>query len=291
MGRTSLRKRINTLSFGLGGGRGPQKPMKQADQHNEIEINFVNRGKIVLQHGPQEVTVGAGDLAIYWAAVPHQVVMTKPPTDITWLVLPLSLFLSWALPSSFRERILAGEILFLSENHADEFGGNRITQWTGEIETGRPDLVHIAELELEVFFRRLALGRNIGRSRMALKHRPRTLQGHQYGKVQQMVRFMTERSHESLTVPQIAKAAGLTPEYAMRIFRDAWGVTIWNFLLQLRVSHAQRLLLSADLRVLDIAHACGFDSLSRFYVAFQRQCKCPPLAYRNNALAKERPPF
>ena len=48
----------------------------------------------------------------------------------------------------------------------------------------------------------------------------------------------------------------------------------------MRVSHAQRLLVTTDLRVLDVALESGFSSLAPFYNAFGRYCGMRPLAFR-----------
>jgi transcriptional regulator GlxA family with amidase domain len=55
---------------------------------------------------------------------------------------------------------------------------------------------------------------------------------------------------------------------------------ILDYLTQYRVAHAQRLLVTTDLPVLEIALACGFNSLSRFYAAFKKICGRSPRTYR-----------
>ncbi|CAA9276906.1 MAG: hypothetical protein AVDCRST_MAG93-2941, partial [uncultured Chloroflexia bacterium] len=45
-------------------------------------------------------------------------------------------------------------------------------------------------------------------------------------------------------------------------------------------AHAQRLLVTGDASVLDIAFDSGFESTSRFYAAFKQACGCSPGAYR-----------
>lgn len=76
-------------------------------------------------------------------------------------------------------------------------------------------------------------------------------------------------------------ANGLHPNYAMGLFREAFGTTMSNFILQHRISHAQRLLVTTDDAVIDIAFASGFQSLSRFNEAFKKACGSSPRDYRN----------
>ncbi len=89
--------------------------MEVADQHNEIELNLVEQGELVFQHGAGSRIVTAGDTIIFWAAIPHQVLLARPGTKVAWLALPLSWFLSWNLPSPLGRRILQGEMLKVTD--------------------------------------------------------------------------------------------------------------------------------------------------------------------------------
>jgi AraC-like DNA-binding protein len=95
-----------------------------------------------------------------------------------------------------------------------------------------------------------------------------------------MARFVAERHHEEIDVPDIAKAAGVHPKYAMRVFRRTCGMTLLQFLTQNRVRHAQRLLATEDANLHEIAEAAGFGSDSRFREVFKRSCGVSPAAYR-----------
>ncbi|XHR31077.1 MAG: helix-turn-helix domain-containing protein [Chthoniobacteraceae bacterium] len=272
---------MNTRSIGFYVGHGPQSCMERADQHNEIELNFVERGSLVLQHGPNTVTVAAGSTVLYWAAIPHQVVAVDPHTEIAWLVLPLAWFLSWNLAPTFSGPLLHGQILNIPPASEGVVCSPPLRRWAEDFASSLPELQKAIELELEAFFRRLATG-VLGKtgSTRGSKGGGFHLDKNQSTRVQQMVRFMTEHSAESITVSQIAGAAGLNAEYAMRLFRKSWGMTLWDFLLQQRICQAQRLLVLSDAKIVDIAFQCGFGSASRFYSAFAKQCRCSPLAFR-----------
>ena len=283
-----FRKGINTLSLGLAGGRGLQKTMTKADQHNEIELNFLNHGQVLFRHGAQEMIVEKETLVLYWAAIPHQVVASQVNANLTFVSIPLSLFLSWELPDSLAIRILQGKLISLKCSKADIMTYCRINQWVDDIAARQADLLRLVELELEIFFRRLARHQNASETLSIPRGHSFAPKESYSNKVQLMVRYMTENACKPLTVPLIASRSGLTTEYAMRIFRETWGMTIWSFLIQQRISHAQRLLVTTNKKIVEIAHTCGFDSLSRFYVAFNRQCSCTPRSYRTAALAERK---
>lgn len=140
------------------------------------------------------------------------------------------------------------------------------------------DLRPAVKLEIEAFFRRLSANQenvlSFSKKKVSIIGEP---QSHH---VEHMVRFVTEHFREPLTIDLIARAAGLNPEYAMRLFRNCLGVTLWAFLLQQRIAEARRLLLLGDAPIAEISFDSGFQSLGRFYQAFKKQCHCSPGAYR-----------
>jgi len=84
-----------------------------------------------------------------------------------------------------------------------------------------------------------------------------------------------------LTIETIGREVGLHPNYAMSLFRKAFGTTLIDYLTQHRVSHAQRLLATTDQKIVDVALNSGFGSISRFNDAFRRACSCSPRDYRS----------
>ena len=93
--------------------------------------------------------------------------------------------------------------------------------------------------------------------------------------------YIARNYQEPLTAQSIADANGLHANYAMNLFRKTFGTTMTTFIIQHRVSHAQRLLVTTSDPILNIALDSGFQSLSRFNEAFKAVCGCSPRNYRN----------
>lgn len=102
-------------------------------------------------------------------------------------------------------------------------------------------------------------------------------------RVERMERFLSEHYADDIDVPQVARAAGVHPQYASALFRDLRGRTLVEALARRRVAHAQLLLRTTDATVLDVALSSGFQSLSRFYAAFRRFVGQSPAAFRGAA--------
>lgn len=285
MPRYSLHKppKIVTQSFGFSATRERLLPMESADQHNEIELNFIERGEMVFRRGTDITTLTTGGCILYWAAVPHQVLAVEPKTEFSWFALPLSWFLSWKLPEEFSHRLLHGEMFFL-ENLSDDLRLPSFGNWARDFRSGSPELQLAVKLEMEAFFHRLAF--HFSRTSNTPAQLSSASEEYLCAHVEKMVRYITEHYREDVCMDDIVKATGLNAEYAMRLFRKRWGVTLWTFLLQQRISEARRLLLLSDATLADIAFDCGFQSLSRFYHVFKQQCNCSPGAYRKQHIGE-----
>ena len=96
-----------------------------------------------------------------------------------------------------------------------------------------------------------------------------------------ITRFIAQHYRDQVSVGDVAAGVGVHPKYLMRMFKKQCGVGVWEYLTRLRVSHAQRLLITGDAKVLDVAMESGFASVAPFYAAFAaRTGGLTPLAYR-----------
>ena len=138
-------------------------------------------------------------------------------------------------------------------------------------------------LEMEARLRRM-LPNLPASAPAAAKGRARTgsLHGGKLNKVEQMACLIARRYTEPLTVTEIGREVGLHPNYAMGLFKRAFGTTLIDYLTHHRVSHAQRLLATTDEKVVEIAFGSGFNSISRFNEAFRRACGSTPRKYRQS---------
>src|SRR5205823_7762477 len=63
--------------YGLTCERWTSIPMERPDRHNEIELNLLLDGSLTYLFGGARVTIRAGSLSAFWAAIPHQVLGPK----------------------------------------------------------------------------------------------------------------------------------------------------------------------------------------------------------------------
>jgi len=92
--------------------------------------------------------------------------------------------------------------------------------------------------------------------------------------------FVIASYNQPITLNDIAAVAGLSPNHLLRTFRQAFGQTPHQFVIEQRLRHAQRMLLLTDQPVTDICLAVGFESLGSFSWLFKRKFGCSPQAFR-----------
>lgn len=79
---------------------------------------------------------------------------------------------------------------------------------------------------------------------------------------------------------EMAAHTGRTREHLCRSFKKYLGVTPTAYLNAHRLNYAANLLRHSDQKVVDIAYAAGFQSVSRFYQAFRQCYGLSPRQYR-----------
>jgi AraC-like DNA-binding protein len=265
--------------------------MKRADRHNEIELNLLRRGSLTYLMGGNSVTIPAGRLAVFWAAIPHQIISSKDNAEYFVATIPLVWFLQCKFPATFVDTVMHARVVLdpdPKKRHGDE---EMFEQWVHDLEKPVAERQRVVFLEIEARLLRFALA--VSTKLAAGGARPSAQSAIEAGglsRVEQMACFVAKHYTERLTAEQICAAVRLHPNYAMSVFKKAMGITLIDCVTQHRVSHAQRLLATTDMKIIDVGLSSGFFSLSRFYEAFHKWCGCSPNDYRRNHAAPKTSP-
>jgi AraC family transcriptional regulator, transcriptional activator FtrA len=119
--------------------------------------------------------------------------------------------------------------------------------------------------------------RDGGQAQFATTPVPRTVDDDPLGPV---LEWMIEHLDETLTVPQLARLAAMSPRTFARRFRAVTGTTPLRWLHHQRVARAQELLEATELGVDAIAVRVGFGTATNLREHFRRVTRTTPAAYR-----------
>jgi len=98
-------------------------------------------------------------------------------------------------------------------------------------------------------------------------------------RVQRVVELLRQNLAEPPDLLELGRRAGCSPFYLSRTFSQEMGVTIPQYLRQLRMERAAELLRSGKFNVTEAAMEVGYSSLSHFSQAFCQAMGCCPNLY------------
>ena len=90
------------------------------------------------------------------------------------------------------------------------------------------------------------------------------------------VHFMEEHLHQDITLTDLSDQAGLNSYYFSKLFKQYTDSSPYDYLLNLRISHAKMLLMTAFDSVASISEQCGFNSPAHFIKIFKRKWAARP---------------
>jgi len=248
--------------------------------HNEVEILLIEQGSGTWFLGGEIVTLRAGRLTVFWAVRPHQLLKSSRRMVVNCLTIPLAVFNEWQLPERFSKALLAGQTLLEPDQGQFNMDKRSFGNWHDDLKSNDRDRHKVALLEIEARLGRLA-GRLPELSPDEAQNPGPALFNHQYfEKISQIADYVSRHFAEPLTVPDIARAVDMHPASATKMFKKICGVSLIHYVTQHRILHAQRLLVSTDHKILDIALASGYRSASRFYAAYKKFCGDSPQHFR-----------
>ena len=96
--------------------------------------------------------------------------------------------------------------------------------------------------------------------------------------------FIHAKIEDELTLSDMAECVGLSAAHFSEMFRRSTGETPHQFVLRCRTERAKEILLKAELRVLDVAVACGFKTQQHFARIFRQMYGASPTEYRREFL-------
>lgn len=257
--------------------------------HTSIEILYFLQDSATVWVGSNYYTANSGDLMIINAGEVHSVVAQKDST-----------------PTHFVLKVLP-ELLYISEN--DSFEANyllpfTIAGFTHHRLIPKADLhdSHVVLLMDEIykefntkqFGYELSIQANINKVflwilRYWQSHGMQVEQifhqnSEDYKRLKKLFKYVQNHYHEPIHVTEMAEMCNMNYSYFSRYFKKITGKTFVEYANYIRLTEAEKLLLTTDLNITQIAFATGFTSASYFIKIFKRYRGISPNKMKNHLL-------
>lgn len=251
--------------------------------HDHFEIARVLEGRGTFMFGRRALAAGVGDIFFIDNSQPH-VALADPGTSLRLLLV------------LFRPELIAGpgcrelDLGYLAPFRVDERTASpRIrgaSALAGEVapvldqlrrtwERHDPAERHLLDatlrLALALVNRRPVTRASVGAVRAAADRRQQ---------IRPVLAYVDGHCRESITLGDVADLVHVSPSRVRHVFKDVTGVSFKEYLTQVRVTEAKRLLLGTDFSVAEIARAVSYTNLHQFYKVFYRSCAMSPGEYR-----------
>ena len=98
--------------------------------------------------------------------------------------------------------------------------------------------------------------------------------------IRHSLRYMEENLHENITVDKLANISNLSKYYYIRLFKMVTKQTPMEYLTNLRLNHAKRLLKEGDKTITQVSYDIGFHSPGYFARQFKKKFDITPTEYK-----------
>ena len=98
--------------------------------------------------------------------------------------------------------------------------------------------------------------------------------------IEESIKYIKEHFREKLTLEMVASKVFVNPKYFSHVFKKEKGVAFTDYINQLRMEYACRLLEITNYQAYRISYECGFSDPSYFNRVFCAKMNMTPQAYR-----------
>ena len=257
--------------------------------HPEVELTLIRKGKGIRLVGDSMQPFTDGDLILLGANVPHlwrnDAAYFEPSSGLSIEAIAIhfkpafwgSVFLE--LP----EMVSVKKLLERAQR------GLRITglTHTGVI-SAMGEIIHtqgVARIELLLYMLRL-IASSEGTEPLSSTGFVQSFNANDTDRIDLIFNYTFTHFKEPLSIEKIASAVNLSPHSFCRYFKTRTLKTYWQFLLEVRIGYACKLLIENKQNISQIAFEAGFSNLSNFNRQFKAIMRLTPQQYLKAYTAK-----
>ncbi|MDE5551117.1 MAG: AraC family transcriptional regulator [Bacteroidaceae bacterium] len=94
--------------------------------------------------------------------------------------------------------------------------------------------------------------------------------------------YISTNYRNEIRLATLADIAGMSPSAFSRFFKLHTGRNLSEYIIEMRLGYASRLLVATSKGIAEICYDCGFNNLSNFNRIFKKKKNCSPSEFREN---------
>jgi AraC-like DNA-binding protein/quercetin dioxygenase-like cupin family protein len=253
--------------------------------HPQVEIVAVRSGRMEI-HTPAEVYhLRKGDVLILGSCQPH-LDLRQPNEVVDYVVLQLEL-------ESFFDSNMLPYLYLFQESMLPLVDLNTLFKENSELRQQFYSTVIELQQEHQLMQRGYEIAINYLVKKcifLLLRHDNKGLlgpsQSMNYSKLKTVFDYVEAHLSDKITVEQASQLVNFSYTYFLKYFKQIMGISFTDYVIHRRIKYAERLLLTEDLSVAQIAEQVGLPNMSHFYKLFKRLHQCSPKSFKDTIIAR-----
>ena len=94
--------------------------------------------------------------------------------------------------------------------------------------------------------------------------------------------YISKNYKDEIRLATLADIAGMSPSAFSRFFKLHTGRKLSEYIIEMRLGYASRMLVDTSKGIAEICYDCGFNNLSNFNRIFKKRKNCSPSEFREN---------
>lgn len=107
-------------------------------------------------------------------------------------------------------------------------------------------------------------------------------------RVQKVQDYIDQHYNDEIRLGQLADLVSMTSVSFSRFFKLRTGKNLSEYIIDIRLGHATRMLVDSTMSIAEICFECGFNNLSNFNRIFKKKKNCTPKEFRENYQKKKK---
>ena len=103
-------------------------------------------------------------------------------------------------------------------------------------------------------------------------------------RLRRIINYVEENYYDKISLKEIADMEGVFVYFLSRFIHKYLELSFQDYLTFIRFNHARELILTTDMKLVDICYQCGFSDYRYMTQAFKKYCECTPKEFKLKAI-------